>query len=72
MSAVISYKLLLYADAFAILSFRNNSLNFGMKVALSTQDSSCFKFYMSIDMLLRSYCISYLTLCIPVAEDYNT
>ena len=29
-------------------AFRNNSFNFGMKVALSTQDSSKFKFDMSI------------------------
>ena len=50
---------------------RNNSFYFGMKVALSTQDSSKFKFDMSINMSLRFYCASSLILSIPVAEDYH-
>ena len=45
-----------------------NSFNFGMKVTLSTQDASKFKFDMSINICHRDS----LILSIPVAEDYHT
>ena len=50
----------------------NNSLNVGMKVALSFQDSPKFKFDMLIHTSLRFYCISSFILSIPVAEYYHT
>ena len=45
-----------------------NSFNFGMKVALSNQDLSKFKFDMSINICHWDS----LILSIPVVEDYHT